>query len=204
MVRMSHPGTPRRADPLQMRIIGPVRRVALQLPADLCDRYVRDRHAPWPGGPRDAAQQADRLYTAVMAKESNSSPNVPLTKQAAGAVTGAVAGSIVAGPAGAIVGGVAGAVMGNRVGQGKPAVPTKAVAAATSVAKQVSRIPVGKAVGALTAKAGVLKKTTKKTAAKKTSARKTNAKKAAARTAAKKSVSRLAARSRSAKKSVRR
>ena len=156
------------------------------------------------GGPRDAAQQADRIYTAVMAKESNSSPNVPLTKQAAGAVTGAVAGSIVAGPAGAIVGGVAGAVMGNRVGQGKPAVPTKAVAAATSVAKQVSRIPVGKAVRALTAKAGVLKKTTKKTAAKKTSARKTNAKKAAARTAAKKSVSRLAARSRSVKKSVRR
>ena len=157
------------------------------------------------GGPRDAAQQADRIYTAVMAKESNSSPNVPLTKQAAGAVTGAVAGSIVAGPAGAIVGGVAGAVMGNRVGQGKPAVPTKAVAAATSVAKQVSRIPVGKAVGALTAKAGVLKKTTKKTAAKKTSARKTNVKKTAARQpAAKNSVSKQAARSRSAKKSVRR
>jgi hypothetical protein len=143
------------------------------------------------------------VYTAVMAKESHSSPNVPLTKQAAGAVTGAVAGSIVAGPAGAIVGGVAGAVMGNRVGQGKPAVPTKAVAGATSVAKQVSRIPVGKAVRALTAKAGVLKKTTKKTAAKKTSARKTNAKKAAPRTASRKSVSRLAARSRS-KKSVRR
>ena len=53
--------------------------------------------------------------------------------------------------------------MGNRVGQGKPAVPTKAVAAATSVAKQVSRIP-SKAVGALTAKPGVFKKTTKKTA----------------------------------------
>ena len=153
---------------------------------------------------RSRDPDGDRIYTAVMAKESNSSPNVPLTKQAAGAVTGAVAGSIVAGPAGAIVGGVAGAVMGNRVGQGKPAVPTKAVTAATSVAKQVSRIPVGKAVRALAAKAGVLKKTTKKTAAKKTSARKTNAKKAAARTAAKKSVSRLAARSRSAKKSVRR
>jgi hypothetical protein len=187
-----------------MRIIGPVQRVALQLPRPISATDTWETVTPLAVGPRDAAQQADRIYTAVMAKESNSSPNVPLTKQAAGAVTGAVAGSIVAGPAGAIVGGVAGAVMGNRVGQGKPAVPTKAVAAATSVAKQVSRIPVGKAVGALTAKAGVLRKTTKKTAAKKTSARKTNAKKAASRTAAKKSVSRRAARSRSAKKSVRR
>ena len=109
-----------------------------------------------------------------MAKESNSSSNVPLTKQAAGAVTGAVAGSIVAGPAGAIVGGLAGAVMGTRVEQGKPAVPTEAVAAAKSAAKQVSRVPVGKAVRSLTAKAGVLKKTTKKTTAKKTSAKKTS------------------------------
>ena len=65
-----------------------------------------------------------------MAKKSNSSSNVPLTKQAAGAVTGAVAGSIVAGPPRAIVGGLAGAVMGNRVEQGKPAVPTEVVAAA--------------------------------------------------------------------------
>ena len=94
-----------------------------------------------------------------MAKESNSSSNVPLTKQAAGAVTGAVAGSIVAGPAGVIVGGLAGAVMGHRVEQGKPAVPTEAVAAAKSAAKQVSRVPFGKAVRSLTAKAGVLKKT---------------------------------------------
>ncbi len=80
-----------------------------------------------------------------MAKKSNPSSNVPLTKQAAGAVTGAVAGSMIAGPAGAIVGGLAGAVMGNRVEQGKPAVPTEAVAAAKSAAKQVSRVPVGKA-----------------------------------------------------------
>jgi hypothetical protein len=130
-----------------------------------------------------------------MAKKSNPSSNVPLTKQAAGAVTGAVAGSIIAGPAGAIVGGVAGAVMGHRAEQGKPAVPTGAVAAAKSAAKQVSRVPVGKAVRSLTAKAGVLKKTTKKTTAKKTAARKP---------AAKKSVSRPAAKSRSAKKSVRR
>ena len=97
-----------------------------------------------------------------MAKKSNTSSNVPLTKQAAGAVTGAVAGSMIAGPAGAIVGGLAGAVMGNRVEQGKPAVPTEAVAAAKSAAKQVSRVPVGKAVRSLTAKAGVLKKTTRK------------------------------------------
>ena len=110
-----------------------------------------------------------------MAKESNPSANVPLTKQAAGAVTGAVAGSIIGGPASAIVGGLAGAVMGHRVEQGKPAVPTEAVAAAKSAAKQVSRVPVGKAVRSLTAKAGVLKKTTKKTTGKKTAAKKTTA-----------------------------
>ena len=102
-----------------------------------------------------------------MAKESNPSSNVPLTKQAAGAVTGAVAGSIIGGPAGAIVGGLAGAVMGHRVEQGKPAVPTEAVAAAKSAAKQVGSVPVGKAVRSLTARAGVLKKTTKKTTVKK-------------------------------------
>ena len=126
-----------------------------------------------------------------MAKKSKPSSNVPLTKQAAGAVTGAVAGSIVAGPAGAIVGGVAGAVMGNRVEQGKPAVPTNAVAALKSAAQQVSRVPVGKAVRSLTAR---------KTSAKKTTARKT----AARKPAAKKSVSRPAPKSRSAKKSGRR
>lgn len=135
-----------------------------------------------------------------MAKKSNPSSNVPLTKQAAGAVTGAVAGSIIAGPAGAIVGGLAGAAMGHRVEQGKPAVPTEAVAAAKSAAKQVSRVPVGKAVRSLSAKAGVLKKTTKKNAAKKTTAKKT----AARKPAAKKSLSRPAAKSRSANKLVRR
>jgi hypothetical protein len=130
-----------------------------------------------------------------MAKKPNPSSNVPLTKQAAGAVTGAVAGSIIAGPAGAIVGGLAGAAMGHRVEQGKPAVPTEAVAAAKSAAKQV-----GKAVRSLSAKAGVLKKTTKKNAAKKTTAKKT----AARKPAAKKSLSRPAAKSRSANKLVRR
>ena len=129
-----------------------------------------------------------------MAKKSSSNADVPLTKQTAGAVTGAVAGSMIAGPAGAIVGGVAGAVMGTRVEQGKPAVPTKAVAAAKSAAKQVSRVPVGKAVRSLTGRARVSKKTTKKT----------TAKAAARRPAAKKSVSRPAAKSRSGKKSVRR
>jgi hypothetical protein len=126
-----------------------------------------------------------------MAKKSKPSSNVPLTKQAAGGVTGAIAGSIVAGPAGAIVGGVAGAVMGNRVEQGKPAVPAKAMAALKSAAKQVRRVPVGKAVSSLTAK---------KTSAKKPTAKKTPARKPAA----KKSGSRPAAKSRSAKKSVRR
>src|SRR6188508_2875165 len=132
-----------------------------------------------------------------MAKKSNPNSNVPLTKQAAGAVTGAVAGSMIAGPAGAIVGGLAGTVMGHRVEQGKPAVPTEAVAAAKSAAKQVSRVPVGKALRSLTAKAGVLKKTTRKTTAKKTSPKKTTAKRTAARKpAAKKSLSRPTAKSR--------
>jgi len=71
--------------------------------------------------------------------------------------------------------------MGHRVEQGKPAVPTEAVAAAKAAGKQVSRVPVGKAVRSLTAKAGVLKKTTKKTTGKQTSAKKTTAKKTAAR-----------------------
>ena len=48
--------------------------------------------------------------------------------------------------------------MGNRIEQGKPAVPTEAVAAAKSAAKQVSRVPLGKAVRSLTAKARVLNK----------------------------------------------
>jgi len=138
-----------------------------------------------------------------MAKEPKPSSNVPLSKQAAGAVTGAVAGSIIAGPAGAIVGGLAGAVMGNRVEQGKPAVPTEVVATAKAAAKQVSRVPVGKAIKSLKAKAGALRRTTK-TAARKISARKTTVKKAAASKSAKKSRSRPAAKSRSAKKSVRR
>jgi hypothetical protein len=130
-----------------------------------------------------------------MAKKSNPNADVPLTKQTAGAVTGAVAGSMIAGPAGAIVGGIAGAVMGTRVEQGKPAVPAKAVAAAKSAAQQVSRVPVGQAVRSLTGKARVSKKTTKKTTAKKAAAR---------RPAAKKSVSRPAAKARSSKKPVRR
>ena len=95
--------------------------------------------------------------------------------------------------------------MGHRVEQGKPAVPTEAVAAAKSAAKQVSRVPVGKAVRSLTAKAGALKKTTKKTTVKKTAAKKATARKTAARKRpAKKSLSRPAAKSRSAKKTVRR
>ena len=135
-----------------------------------------------------------------MAKKPNPSSNVPLTKQAAGAVTGAVAGSIIAGPAGAIVGGLAGAAMGHRVEQGKPAVPTEAVAAAKSAAKQVGRIPVGKAECSLCANAVFFNKTKNKNAAKKTTAKKT----AARKPAAKKSLSRTAAKSRSADKLVRR
>lgn len=75
-----------------------------------------------------------------MARKSQSSSaqaNLPVTKQTAAALTGAVVGSVIAGPAGAVVGGVAGTLMSNRVAQGKPAMPPKAVEAAKSVAKTV-------------------------------------------------------------------
>ena len=54
-------------------------------------------------------------------KTSNSKveQNVPVSKQTAGGVTGAVIGGVIADPVGAVIGGVAGAMMGNRAAEGK-------------------------------------------------------------------------------------
>ena len=56
--------------------------------------------------------------------------NLPVTRQTAGGLTGAVVGSVIAGPVGALVGGVAGAIMGDRSAQGKTLVPATTVKAA--------------------------------------------------------------------------
>ena len=74
---------------------------------------------------------------------SNNDVNVPVTKQTAGGVTGAVVGGVIAGPVGAVIGGVAGAMMGNRAAEGKSLVSSKAVesvkTAATNVTNRVKR-----------------------------------------------------------------
>src|ERR1700749_4882384 len=79
--------------------------------------------------------------------------NLPITKQTAGGVTGAVLGGMIAGPVGAIIGGVAGAMMGNRVEHGKPAIPEGAVAAAESMARKVQKSAGAKKIKALASQA---------------------------------------------------
>jgi len=119
-------------------------------------------------------------------RTSKDNANVPLTKQTAGAVTGAVVGSMVAGPAGAIVGGVAGAMMGNRVEEGKTAVPRRAVAAAKSTMKSIRKAAGNTSVKSLTGKifslkaaAKSAKPTPKKASSKKSPAKKSEKKKPA-------------------------
>jgi hypothetical protein len=68
----------------------------------------------------------------------------PISKQTAGAVTGAAIGSI-AGPAGAVVGGVIGALVGKAAAGGRPV--QKAVRRATAVSKgALKRHPVKKSL----------------------------------------------------------
>ena len=74
-------------------------------------------------------------------KENAAKQNVPISKQTASGVTGAVIGGLVGGPIGALVGGVAGAVAANRSAEGKPVVPEEAV----RVAKQAATAVVKKA-----------------------------------------------------------
>src|SRR3954454_12813738 len=50
---------------------------------------------------------------------SNTDKNVPVSKQTAGGVTGAVLGGAVAGPIGAIAGGLTGAMVGDASAKGK-------------------------------------------------------------------------------------
>ena len=71
--------------------------------------------------------------------------NVPVTKQTAGGVTGAVIGGVIAGPVGALIGGVAGAMMGNRAAKGKSLVPEGAVETAKSTASTVKEKVTGSA-----------------------------------------------------------
>jgi len=60
-------------------------------------------------------QKTSRPQQASGAKETN----VPVSKQTAGGVTGAVLGAAVAGPIGAIAGGVTGAMVGDASAKGK-------------------------------------------------------------------------------------
>src|SRR5215211_5824705 len=50
---------------------------------------------------------------------SDADTNVPVSKQTAGGVTGAVLGAVVAGPIGAIAGGLTGAMVGDASAKGK-------------------------------------------------------------------------------------
>ena len=64
--------------------------------------------------------------------------NLPVSKQTAGGVTGAVLGAAVAGPLGAIAGGVTGAIIGDESAKGKKPVK-RAVAAIRATNGVVNR-----------------------------------------------------------------
>jgi outer membrane lipoprotein SlyB len=70
----------------------------------------------------------------MMLDKKDSRELIPVSKQAAGGVTGAVLGGIVAGPVGAIVGGVAGAMVGEAAADGKQPVK-KALAKVKAIAR---------------------------------------------------------------------
>ena len=95
--------------------------------------------------------------------------NVPVSKQTAGGVTGAVIGGVIAGPVGAVIGGVAGAMMGNRAAEGKSLVSPGTVEAVKTAAKGVKaqaqkvkplRKMIGKAKNAMPSKSASSRKTT--------------------------------------------
>jgi hypothetical protein len=68
------------------------------------------------------AQKAKRTtkQTQLPAKQSDKQDkNVPVSKQTAGGVTGAVLGAVVAGPVGALAGGVTGALVGDAAAKGR-------------------------------------------------------------------------------------
>lgn len=111
------------------------------------------------------------LFMNKKSKDKAGDPNVPVTKQTAGAVTGAVVGSMIAGPVGAIVGGVAGAMMGKRVEEGKSAIPEGAMATAESMAKKAQRSAGARKVKALAKKAVANAKSSGKAVFKKVAAR---------------------------------
>ena len=65
--------------------------------------------------PKKMRSKANRRQPSADSSEKN----VPVSKQTAGGVTGAVLGAVVAGPAGAIAGGVTGAIVGDESAKGK-------------------------------------------------------------------------------------
>lgn len=92
-------------------------------------------------------------------KKKSSEFELPVSKQTAGGVTGAVLGGMVAGPVGAIVGGVAGAMVGEASAKGKQPMKT-----AIDKVKAIARSrEVSKASATLTRKAkGLVSKARKK------------------------------------------
>lgn len=75
---------------------------------------------------------------------SQSTSNLPVSKQTTGAVAGAVLGSVVAGPLGAAVGAVAGTIMGNRAARGEllitPSTRKTAKAAVKAIQKKMPSV----------------------------------------------------------------
>src|ERR1044072_4309495 len=71
----------------------------------------------------------------AIAKTNKTEKNVPVSKQTAGGVTGAVLGAVVAGPLGAIAGGLTGAMVGDASAKGKKPVK-KAVDAIRSEVRE--------------------------------------------------------------------
>ena len=103
---------------------------------------------------------------------SDTNKNVPVSKQTAGGVTGAVLGAAVAGPFGAIAGGLTGAMVGDASAKGKKPVQ-KAVEAIRSEVREAHITDTLKSVAQrVTSKIKSLRKgkKTKKAASKKKSA----------------------------------
>jgi hypothetical protein len=121
--------------------------------------------------------------------------NVPVTKQTAGGVAGAVLGGVVLGPIGAIAGGVTGAMVGDASAKGKK--PIKK--AAEAIRTEVTEGRVGDALKSVTARVKTkIQSLRKRKKAKKSATAKKSASKPARAT--KKSKSKPAKKAKTAKK----
>jgi hypothetical protein len=112
------------------------------------------------------AKKARTKQTSANRTSQPKEQNLPVSKQTAGGITGAVLGGIVAGPVGAIAGGVAGAIVGDSSAKGKK--PMKV--AAETIRSEVKKGRVIKALKSVTGKikASVSKNSKTKSTAKKT------------------------------------